>query len=150
MFGNNKKENENENQVIENNTKITGNIENENELIISGEVEGDITGNIIIIKKGGFVKGNIKCNKIAIKGKVEGDINSEDLLSLEIGSEVLGKIECGRALIKGETESEINVRETLKMESTAKVSGNIKTKDIIVEKGATFNSVIEINSDYKK
>lgn len=74
-------------------TVIEGDIDCEDELLVSGTVKGNIRcGKKLIIAQNGRVLGNVYCQAVTVMGNMEGDINSSGLLVLESQSLVLGKI----------------------------------------------------------
>lgn len=74
-------------------TVIEGDIDCEQELLISGHVKGNIrcTKNLVVAEDG-RVLGNVCCEEATIMGSIEGDINCKGLLVLQSQSSVLGKI----------------------------------------------------------
>lgn len=74
-------------------TVIEGDINCEQELLISGTVKGNIRcGKKLVVAQNGRVFGNVHCLAVTVIGSIEGDINSSGLLVLESQSVVLGKI----------------------------------------------------------
>lgn len=65
--------------VISKGVVINGNITNGNNIEIEGNIEGDIVANIITLREGGKIKGNIKCKVFNIKGFFDGNANSEKI-----------------------------------------------------------------------
>ena len=84
--------NNKENLMIGDGVTITGNIKANNEVIIIGNVDGEIECNSIIIKKSGSVKGKIKTKMMTVTGKVEGEININGVLKIKSEGSVNGKI----------------------------------------------------------
>ena len=71
---------------------IKGEIKEENEITIQGNVDGDIECKDLIVGKTGSIKGKIKADTLMVEGSVEGEINIKDLLKLMSSSYVSGKI----------------------------------------------------------
>ena len=71
---------------------IKGEIKEENEITIQGNVDGDIQCKDLIVGKTGSIKGKIKADTLTVEGSVEGEINIKDLLKLMSSSYVSGKI----------------------------------------------------------
>ncbi|MCX7954715.1 MAG: polymer-forming cytoskeletal protein [Bacteroidales bacterium] len=87
--------------LIVNGTKMTGNIESENNFRIDGFIKGDIIVNgKLIVGETGEINGNIKCLTAEINGKVNGKIIVSDLLSLKSTAHVTGEIIIGKLSIE--------------------------------------------------
>lgn len=65
--------------------------------ILSGELEVD--GNIIV-GENGYIKGNIKSDKVVIAGKVEGNVYSSGSLELTSSGKLYGDIEVRNVTIE--------------------------------------------------
>ena len=65
--------------------------------ILSGEL--DVDGNIIV-GENGYIKGNIRSNKVIIAGKVEGNVYSSGSLELTSSGKVYGDIEVRNVTIE--------------------------------------------------
>ena len=75
-------------------TTITGNINSEVNLIIEGEVHGNVVcSSKVTIGTTGMVKGNINCVNAEIEGHMDGELTIENLLVLKSTSKILGDIE---------------------------------------------------------
>jgi len=74
---------------------IKGEIKEENEITIQGNVDGDIQCKDLIVGKTGSVKGKINADTLYLEGSVEGEINVRELLKLMSSSYISGKISYG-------------------------------------------------------
>ncbi|HLR35895.1 MAG TPA: polymer-forming cytoskeletal protein [Tissierellales bacterium] len=98
MFGKKRKQMnhmmDNLDSIIGDNMIIIGDIKGSGSIRIDGTVEGDIdyTGDITIGETG-HIKGNIICNNIIIGGKIDGNINAKEQLSLLPSGELIGDVE---------------------------------------------------------
>ena len=81
--------------IIGEGATIKGEIKEENEITIEGNVDGDIDCKDLIIGKTGSVKGKIKADTLYVEGSVEGEINVKELLKLMSSSYISGKINYG-------------------------------------------------------
>lgn len=86
------------------------------------------------------VKGNLK-NKgsIQINGTVEGEIKSEEDITVGESASVVGPVVAKNILISGKVDGTIDASEKLEIDPTGVVQGDIKTKILIVREGANFN-----------
>ena len=81
--------------IIGEGATIKGEIKEENEITIQGNVDGDIECKDLIIGKTGSVKGKIKADTLYVEGSVEGEISVKELLKLMSSSYMSGKINYG-------------------------------------------------------
>jgi cytoskeletal protein CcmA (bactofilin family) len=81
--------------IIGEGATIKGEIKEENEITIQGNVDGDIDCKNLIIGKTGSVKGKIKADTLYVEGSVEGEINVKELLKMMSSSYISGKINYG-------------------------------------------------------
>ncbi|MBO4956793.1 MAG: polymer-forming cytoskeletal protein [Rickettsiales bacterium] len=65
--------------VIAKGVVIVGNISNGNNIEIEGNIEGDVIADIVTIREGGSIKGNVKCKVFNIKGSFNGNANAEKI-----------------------------------------------------------------------
>ena len=85
--------------IIGEGATIKGEIKEENEITIHGNVDGDIECKDLIVGKTGSIKGKIKADTLTVEGSVEGEINIKDLLKMMSSSQVSGKISYGSVQI---------------------------------------------------
>ena len=102
------------NLMIGEGVTINGNIKSNNEVIIQGSVEGDVQCNSITIDNSGNLKGKIKAENMTVKGKVEGEININNLLEIKSKGNASGKIFYGGIQIdeEGKLAGEINFKDS--------------------------------------
>ena len=107
-------DNSKHNLMIGEGVTINGNIKSDNEVIIQGSVEGDIQCNSITIDNSGNLKGKIKAENMTVKGKVEGEININNLLEIKSKGNASGKIFYGGIQIdeEGKLAGEINFKDS--------------------------------------
>ena len=76
--------------VIGPDIKIVGNIEALADLMIEGNVEGDVHCRTLILGEHGEIRGKILSNRALVSGKIDGSIDTQDL-SLEATGILIGK-----------------------------------------------------------
>lgn len=86
------------------------------------------------------VKGNLH-NKgsILVNGHVEGEIKSDENVTIGETATVNGPIVAKSILISGKVTGTIEAHERMEIDPTGTVNGDIKTKTMIVREGAVFN-----------
>ena len=92
---------------------VTGTIKAENEVTVQGSVDGDIDCLSILVTKTGNIKGKLKAENIKVEGKIEGEININNLLHIRSSGSVNGKVFYGNIQIEegGKLFGEINQRD---------------------------------------
>src|SRR3954454_10382704 len=86
--------------VLSSGVSIRGDVKFGNELVIDGEVEGNITSNgTLIIGSHGTVVGDIQVGHVRIQGSVEGNVLASERCSLEAGSSLQGDVESPRLAV---------------------------------------------------
>ena len=86
---------ENSSLIIGEGATIKGEIVEENEITVQGNIDGDIQCKDLIIGKTGSIKGKIKADTLYVEGSIEGEIHVKELLKLMSSSYVSGKITYG-------------------------------------------------------
>ena len=108
--------------IINSKTKIKGDISSEGDLRIDGIIEVTlvIIGKLVLSPTGKII-GNITCNNGDISGRIEGNINTKELLTLKANANILGDIQIGqlsiepgavftgRCSMNNQSKSEINI-----------------------------------------
>jgi len=92
---------------------ITGTVKAENEVTIQGSIDGDVDCHSVLVAKTGNIKGKLKAENIKVEGKVEGEININNLLQIHSSGSVNGKVFYGNIQIEegGKLLGEINQRD---------------------------------------
>ena len=83
--------------VISENSRLEGTITGQDQLVILGDVEGDINceGMVWITNKG-KVDGNVKGLKVIIEGEVKGNIDSTELIEIKSEGSLIGNIKAAK------------------------------------------------------
>jgi len=80
--------------IIGGSLTIEGNIKGSEDLLIEGQVNGDISlpNHLVTVGSGGKVKATIRAANIVVDGKVEGDLLGDDQIEIRRTGNVLGNI----------------------------------------------------------
>lgn len=86
--------------VLSSGVSIKGTVKFKNELLIDGEVEGEIdcTGRLTI-GENARIRGTIKTQSVIVSGTVDGDITAGERCELRAGCTVRGDIEAPRLVV---------------------------------------------------
>ena len=109
-----KKIKENSTLIIGEGATIKGEIIEENEITVYGNIDGDIQCKNLIIGKTGSIKGKIKADTLHVEGSIEGEISIKNLLKLLSSSYVSGKVSYGSLQINegGKLVGEIEFKDS--------------------------------------
>jgi cytoskeletal protein CcmA (bactofilin family) len=79
---------------------LRGELRGEDDLIIEGRVEGEVTlKKHLTIETTGVVVANVATQNITIKGELRGDMTAEDKVEIHDGARVVGNIVAPRIVI---------------------------------------------------
>ena len=73
-------------------TFLKGHIKTEGTIRIDGSIDGSVEADWVIIGSGGYCKGQIISKRTLVKGKVEGIIESHELIEIKSGGIIIGDI----------------------------------------------------------
>jgi cytoskeletal protein CcmA (bactofilin family) len=93
------------------------------------------------------IKGSIKFQKeLLIDGKVEGEINSEGVLTIGENANIRGEIKAKAVTVYGKVQGNITVAERCELKSKSTLQGDLKAARLTIEDGATFIGKSEVTS----
>lgn len=111
---------ENINKIVSG-TTITGDINSEVNIVIEGEINGNVNcSSKVVIGPSGRVTGNLNCVHAEIEGEMNGELSIENLLVLKNSAKILGDIQTlkltieegayfeGKCVMKSNSKSRIN------------------------------------------
>jgi cytoskeletal protein CcmA (bactofilin family) len=93
------------------------------------------------------IKGTIKFQKeLLIDGRVEGEINSEGVLTIGENADIRGEIKTKSITVFGKVQGNIAVSERCELKSKCTLQGDLKAARLVIEEGATFIGKSEVTS----
>src|ERR671930_257916 len=93
------------------------------------------------------IKGSIKFQKeLLIDGKVEGEINSDGVLTVGENAEIRGEIKTKSITVYGKVQGNITVAERCELKSKCVLQGDLKAARLVIEEGATFIGKSEVTT----
>ncbi len=102
------------------------------------EVEMDGQMNTII-GKDSVITGTIDIKgPLRIDGRVKGQVNSTDTVTVGAGGNLEAELKCKVAIISGIVSGNIIATEKVELQAKAEISGDLKTKSLVIEQGAVF------------
>ena len=93
------------------------------------------------------IKGSIKFQKeLLIDGKVEGEINSEGILTIGENASIRGEIKAKAVTVYGKVQGNITVAERCELKAKSTLQGDLKATRLTIEDGATFIGKSEVTT----
>jgi len=93
------------------------------------------------------IKGTIKFQKeLLIDGKVEGEINSDGVLTVGENADIRAEIKTKSITIYGKVQGNVSVSERCELKSKCTLQGDLKAARLIIEEGATFIGKSEVST----
>src|SRR5262245_56240544 len=93
------------------------------------------------------IKGSIKFQKeLLIDGKVEGEINSDGVLTIGENADIRGEIKTKSITVYGKVQGNITVGERCELKSKCVLQGDLKAARLVIEEGATFIGKSEVTT----
>jgi cytoskeletal protein CcmA (bactofilin family) len=93
------------------------------------------------------IKGSIKFQKeLLIDGKVEGEINSDGVLTIGENADIRGEIKTKSITVFGKVQGNITVAERCELKAKCTLQGDLKAASLVIEEGATFIGKSEVTS----
>lgn len=93
-----------------------------------------------IISSGVKIEGTVRTNgNIRVDGEIQGDIISENYVTVGESGKVNGKINALTISVGGFVTGTIEAKEKFNLTSRGKINGDIITKSLIVEDGGVLN-----------
>jgi cytoskeletal protein CcmA (bactofilin family) len=99
-----------------------------------------------VIGRGIVIRGNLAGGEdLVIEGRVEGQVNLKNHLTIESTGNVQADIRAEELTINGEASGNIDAGSKVSINASAKVSGDIKAPRVVIEDGAVFNGSVEMD-----
>ena len=93
------------------------------------------------------IKGSIKFQKeLLIDGKVEGEINSDGVLTIGENADIRGEVKTKSITVFGKVQGNITVAERCELKAKCTLQGDLKAARLVIEEGATFIGKSEVTS----
>jgi cytoskeletal protein CcmA (bactofilin family) len=97
-------------------------------------------GLLTILGDGTTVEGTIVVpHSIRIDGSLKGRIETADTLTVGDAGIIEADIIAKNAIIAGKVVGNLSVEDRVELESTATLVGDLKTRDLVINEGATFH-----------
>src|ERR1700683_3454529 len=92
------------------------------------------------------IKGNLKFSgELTFDGKLEGEIQTDGVLTLGDSAVVNGNINAQSVVVRGKITGNIHAKEKIEIKSKTELFGDIRAAKLVVEEGVTFVGKTEVN-----
>lgn len=86
--------------ILSSGVSITGSVKFRSELVIDGEVDGEIeSGGRLTVGKNARIRGEIRTQSVIVQGTVDGNITASERCELQAGCTLRGDIEAPRLIV---------------------------------------------------
>jgi cytoskeletal protein CcmA (bactofilin family) len=104
-----------------------------------------------IIGKSCEIKGGLtSMGGIRVDGKVEGNVISEDSVTVGENAVIKGNIQGTSVIIGGKVSGDVAAKIKLEITPTGKIYGDIKTPKIAMAEGVVFQGTCDMEKDVKE
>ena len=114
--------------VIGEEVRLVGTLYSSAELLITGQIQGDVECPTLTVGTGGYIDGSVKANSVVVQGEVLGDIEAGDV-KLNPQSRVSGNISCRSIAIEHGAAFEGAVQQMYDLEKAAEPSRSASNKN---------------------
>ena len=92
------------------------------------------------------IKGTLKfAGELTFEGKLEGEINSEGVLTLGETAVINGNINAQSVVVRGKVNGNVTAREKIDIKAKSEMFGDIRAAKLAIEEGVTFVGKTEVN-----
>ena len=92
------------------------------------------------------IKGNLKfAGELVFEGKLDGEIQTEGVLSLGDSAVINGNISAQSVLVRGKVNGNINAKEKIEIKGKTELFGDIRAAKLVIEEGVTYVGKTEVN-----
>ena len=121
--------------VIGADTSLKGEVRNGGRIEVYGYMEGEVSGDLLVVQPGGRCYGTIKVESADVHGTLQGEVFVKQLITIRTGGSVTGNVQYGRLAMEmgGNLSAEVrNVPPTL--------AGDL---DLAVDKGKSVRITLQ-------
>lgn len=133
--------------TISKGTLLRGNVETDGDLIIRGNIIGDVVCNTNLSVYG-TIEGMITCNNAYFDdARIHGDVGCSGSLELTESSVIHGNVEANEMLNGGRIKGDAVISEGARFTQKSAILGNVNANDIEIERGAVIQGNIQIRQE---
>lgn len=127
--------------IVPDGVVIEGAMSSSSDTQIAGRVDGDLRVDArLALEPTAVVKGKVRAASCSVRGKVMGDVESQQDLTIGESGVVNADAIAGKDMvIAGEINGNVKCGGRLRLTPTGRLTGNIRARTIVLEEGAQFN-----------
>jgi len=127
--------------IVPDGVVIEGAMSSSSDTQIAGRVDGDVRVDArLALEPTAVIKGKVRAASCSVRGKVMGDVESQQDLTIgETGVVNADAIAGKDMVIAGEINGNVKCGGRLRLTPTGRLTGNIRARTIVLEEGAQFN-----------
>jgi cytoskeletal protein CcmA (bactofilin family) len=92
------------------------------------------------------LKGTLKfAGELTFDGKLEGDINSDGVLTLGDNAVIKGNLSINSVVLRGKINGNVTAKEKIEIKTKTELFGDIRSPKLVIEEGVTFVGKSEVN-----
>ena len=100
-----------------------------------------------IIGEGATIDGTVRSERsIRVRGAVQGEIESQQQVTVEEQARVQARITAAQVMVQGEVNGSINCTGRVEIASTARVTGEVTAGRLVIQEGAFFEGSLKMAS----
>ena len=81
-------------------TEITGNVTGTEDILINGEIVGDVDIKAMVyVGENGKIKGTVRAIDVVVEGKIEGSLIAQNKIELTESAHISADMECGKLAV---------------------------------------------------
>ena len=125
---------------------INGDIRSEDNLLIDGQVYGNIT-TAANLTSSNLIIGDLKAQNVLLDGcRVKGNVNVDGHINITQKAIVVGDVNSDSIKVSGKIKGNLDIASSIVLKDKALISGNIIADDIASEPGSRINGTISTHS----
>lgn len=92
------------------------------------------------------IKGTLKfAGELAFDGKLDGEIQTEGVLTLGDNAVINGNISAQSVVVRGKVTGNISAKEKVEIKTKTELFGDIRSSKLVIEEGVTYVGKTEVN-----
>ena len=129
--------------------KICGDVISDGDLLLAGEVDGNVQIEGTLELEGSIKGHDLKVGSIELNdGLIESNIECLEHLSIGSGVTIIGNVKAGSADVNGAVRGDLDIEGNVNIGSTAVLEGRVLAKNVSIDLGAVCN--IDLTENYSE
>ena len=105
----------------------------------------DVDHDETVVGDGASIEGTVRSDRsIRVRGAVQGEIESQQQVTVEEQARVQARITAAQVMVQGEVNGSINCTGRVEIASTARVTGEVTAGRLVIQEGAFFEGSLKM------